>query len=430
MSRRFFRDTLFMLQSVFKSRRDRTAAMPFVMLTVLIDLVSIGLIIPVLPSLVGHFTHSHTEQVFWYGAVICAFAVANFFGSPILGRLSDSYGRRPVLLIGFCGLGLNFFATALAPSLWVLVAVRFIGGMMQANMAVTTAYVADITPPEARARRFGMLGAMFGLGFIIGPVMGGLLGAINLRLPFFAAGSLAMLNLAYGILVLPESLPPASRRPFSWRAANPLSALGVLTEMGEVRPLLLAIACSSLAQFVMFSIWVLYTGLRFDWGPLQNGWSLAASGLVSVLVQGVLLGRLLRRFSPTRLALSGMLSAGLAYLLWGLATQGWMMYAVIGVNLLGPVVSVCIQSIISGQASASDQGSTLGAVNAINSLSAVLGPILATPLLGVVSNLSHQDWRIGLPFFFCALLQAVALLLALTHFRRHRRRSIAPATAP
>src|SRR3954471_8408600 len=179
-------------------RSDRAAAMPFIMLTVLIDMVSIGLIIPVLPALVGSFTGSQADQTFWYGAVTFAFGIANFFASPILGALSDRYGRRPVLLLGFFGFGLNFFATGLATALWVLIAARLVGGAMQANQAVANAYVADITAPEQRAKRFGMLGAMFGLGFILGPVMGGLLGAIDLQLPFFVAGALSIVNLLYG----------------------------------------------------------------------------------------------------------------------------------------------------------------------------------------------------------------------------------------
>src|SRR6266704_4595420 len=168
--------------------------MPFIMLTVLIDMVSIGLIIPVLPALVGSFTGSHADQAFWYGVVLFAFGIANFFGSPILGALSDAYGRRPLLLLGFCGLSLNFIATGLSTALWMLIAVRLVGGAMQANAAVANAYVADITAPEERAKRFGMIGAMFGMGFILGPVIGGLLGSINLRLPFFAAGTLALCN--------------------------------------------------------------------------------------------------------------------------------------------------------------------------------------------------------------------------------------------
>jgi len=197
---------------LFAAYGNRTAAMPFIMLASLIDMISIGIIIPVLPALVGSFTASQPDQAFWYGVVTFAFGFANFFGSPILGTLSDAYGRRPVLLIGFSGLALTFFATGLATSLAMLIIVRLVGGAMQANISVANAYVADITVPAMRAKRFGMLGAMFGVGFILGPVMGGLLGAINLHLPFYVAGSLAVLNLLYGWFVLPESLPPESRR--------------------------------------------------------------------------------------------------------------------------------------------------------------------------------------------------------------------------
>src|SRR2546421_7353689 len=196
---------------------ERTAAMRFIMITVLIDMVSIGLIIPVLPALIGSFTGSQADQAFWYGAVTFAFGIANFFGSPILGALSDRFGRRPVLLLGFCGLALYFFATGLSTALWMLIAVRLVGGGMQSTAAVAHAYVADITPPEDRACRFGLLGAMFGVGFILGPVLGRLLGHLHLQLPFFFAGGLAMLNLLYGYFVLPESLPRERRRPFDWK---------------------------------------------------------------------------------------------------------------------------------------------------------------------------------------------------------------------
>jgi len=199
----------------------RQAAMGFIMVTVLIDMVSIGLIIPVLPALVGTFTGSAADQAFWYGAVTLSFAVATFFSSPVLGGLSDRYGRRPVLLLGFCGLALNFFVTAMASALWMLLVARLLGGAMQANAAVAQAYVADVTPPAERARRFGLLGAMFGIGYTLGPVLGGVLGDIDLRLPFFVAGSLAVLNTLYGTFVLPESLPREKRQPFQWRRANP-----------------------------------------------------------------------------------------------------------------------------------------------------------------------------------------------------------------
>jgi DHA1 family tetracycline resistance protein-like MFS transporter len=402
-------------------RNARAAAMPFIMATTLIDMMSIGLIIPVLPALVGSFTGSQADQAYWYGVVTFTFGLANFVASPVLGALSDGHGRRPVLLLGFFGLAVSFFATALAPALWILIAVRLVSGAMQANMSVGSAYVADITPPEERARRFGLLGAMMGVGFILGPVTGGLLGAIDLRLPFFAAGSLALLNLAYGWFVLPESLPAERRRPFSWKAANPVASLRGLAALKGVAPLVAVIACSGLAQFVLYTTWVLYTTFKFGWGPLENGWSLAAVGVVSVIVQGLLLGRLLRWFSPRRLAIFALLSSTLAYFAWGAATQGWMMFAVIFANLLGATGAAAIQSIISGAADAKGQGQALGAVGGLNSLTAVIAPALGAPLLALVSHLPAGDWRIGAPFFFCAALQATALVLAAIHFRRERR---------
>jgi DHA1 family tetracycline resistance protein-like MFS transporter len=407
-------------------RKDRAAAMPFIMLATLIDMMSIGLIIPVLPALVGDFTGSQADQAFWYGVVTFAFGLANFFASPILGALSDAHGRRPVMLLGFCGMAVSFLATAVATALWVLVAVRVVSGAMQANMAVGNAYVADITPPEERAKRFGMLGAMFGLGFILGPVVGGLLGAVDLRLPFFAAGCLAMLNLLYGYFVLPESLPAERRRAFDWRAANPVSSLRGLAQLKGAGPLVAVVACTGLAQFVLYTCWVLYTTFKFGWGPLENGWSLAAVGVVSAIVQGLLLGRLLRRFSPRRLAVLGLVSSTLAFVLWGAASQGWMMFAVIFANLLGATVAAAIQSIISGAADARSQGQALGAVGGLNSLMAVVAPAIGAPLLALVSHLPQGDWRIGAPFYFCAALQAAALVLAVTHFRRERPAILQP----
>ena len=409
----------------------RQAAMPFIMITVLIDMMSIGLIVPVLPALVGTFTSSQSEQAWWYGAVTFAFSLANFFASPLLGALSDRYGRRPVLLLGFCGLAISFFGTALATAIWMLIVVRVLSGAMQATALVANAYVADITPPEDRARRFGLLGAMFGLGFILGPVVGGLLGAIDLRLPFFAAGSLALVNLLYGWFVLPESLSAASRRSFDWRAAfNPITALTELGRLGGVGRLVAVIACTALSQFMLYTTWVLYATFKFGWGPRENGWSLFAVGVMSALVQGVLLGRLLKRFSPQRLAIAGLVSSTLAYVGWGAASEGWMMFVVIICNVLGFTVAASMQSIVSSAADATIQGRTMGAVSGLQSLMAVVAPLIGAPLLGVVSHLPRGDWRIGAPFYFCALVQLAALVLAWLHFSAARRGRAAAATTP
>lgn len=404
--------------------------MPFILITVLIDMVSIGLIIPVLPPLVGTFTGSQADQAFWFGAVAFAFGIANFFGSPILGALSDHYGRRPVLLIGFCGLALSFFVTGLATALWMLIAVRLVSGAMQANAAVANAYVADITPPEQRAKRFGMLGAMFGMGFILGPVMGGLLGSINLHLPFFVAGSLALLNWLYGYFVLPESLPVERRRAVDWRRANPVASLKALSQLKGVGLLVVVIGLSGLAQFTLHTTWVLYTQFKFGWGPSENGWSLFAVGVMSALVQGLLMGRLLKHFSAQRLAVMGLVSSTLCFALWGAATEGWMMYAVIFCNVLGFAAQSSIQSIVSNAADHKTQGQTMGAIASLNSLMAVVAPVIGAPLLAAVSHLPKGDWRIGAPYYFCAALQLASTWLALRHFRTQRELRLRAATTP
>jgi DHA1 family tetracycline resistance protein-like MFS transporter len=406
---------------MFKTLRSGKAAMPFIMLTVLIDMVAIGLIIPVLPALVGSFAGSQADQAYWYGVVAFSFGLSNFLASPLLGALSDHFGRRPMLLLGFLGLGLSFFVTAMSTTIWGLIAVRIVSGAMQANAAIANAYVADITPPEQRAKRFGLIGAMMGVGFIIGPVMGGLLGAIKLQLPFLVAGGLAIVNLLYGYFVLPESLSIEQRKPFRWRAANPANSLRALVQLKDIGSLVGVVGFSTLAQFILYTTWVLYTTFKFGWGPQENGWSLAIVGIVSVVSQAFLLGRLLKRYTPQTLTIIGLLSSVIANILWGAATAGWMMFAVIVANILSNTVSASVQSLISSAADSRSQGQTLGAVSSLSSLMAVIAPILGAPLLVMVSHLPRGDWRIGAPFYFCAALQAASLYMAVRHFRHHRK---------
>jgi MFS transporter, DHA1 family, tetracycline resistance protein len=284
--------------------------------------------------------------------------------------------------------------------------------------------VADISTPEERAKRFGLLGAMFGMGFILGPVMGGILGDIDLHLPFFVAGGMAVLNAIYGVFVLPESLPPERRTPVDWRKANPVSALTELGQLKGVGSLVAVVGLSSLAQFILHTSWVLYTSFKFGWGPKENGWSLFAVGVMSVLVQGGLIRVALRVASPHRIAIVGLVSSSICFALWGAATEGWMMYAVIGLNLFGFMATTAVQTLVSNSADEHSQGRTMGAVASLNSLAAVFAPVLGAALLGVVSHLPRGDWRIGAPFFVCALLQVASTIMAILHFRRHR-----PATA-
>jgi DHA1 family tetracycline resistance protein-like MFS transporter len=261
--------------------------------------------------------------------------------------------------------------------------------------------------------------------------MGGLLGGIDLHLPFFMAGSLALLNLLYGYFVLPESLPVDKRRAVTWSSANPIASLKKLGRLDGVGSLVVVIALSNLAQFVMYTVWVLYTTFKFGWGPTENGWSMFAVGLAAALVQGVLLGRLLKRFEAKKLAIIGLVSSTLGYLAWGLAPAGWVMYLIIALNLLGFTVTAAMQSIVSNAADASSQGQTMGSVASLTSLMAVVGPVLGAPLMGAVSHFQPGDWRIGAPFYFCAAVQLLSMLVATRHFRRERRlASLSAAQSP
>jgi DHA1 family tetracycline resistance protein-like MFS transporter len=399
----------------------RRPAVVFIMVTSLLDVIGIGLIIPIMPILVGEFTSSRDAQAYWYGAVAVTFGAFQFLCAPLLGALSDRFGRRPLLLLGIAGLGATFLLTALARSLWVIVAARVLGGGLSANFAVGQAYVADITPLEQRTQALGKLGAMFGIGFVLGPVLGGLLGGIDLRLPLFAAAGLCAVNWLYGLLVLPESLPAQQRRPLAQARLNPLRALAGVSRLHGVGALVTAFAVTGLAQWMLQMTWVLYTNFKFGWGPRESGFSLFVVGLVAVIVQGGLLGRLIRAFGERRLILAGMLSGALAYAGYGLATHGWMLYVIIACNFLAMGTVVTIQGIVSKAAAPEEQGRVMGTLSSLQSLMGVIAPIVGNSVLAQVTFLPTSDWRVGAPFFLASSLQALALLIAWRHFAAHRK---------
>ena len=396
------------------------AGLPFILVTVFLDMLGIGIVIPVLPALVASMTPDKPSQAYWYGALLASYGLAQFFCATLLGAVSDRFGRRSVLLISIFGLGLNFFITALSPWLWLLLVSRLIGGAFGASYTVAGAYIADVTTPENRSRSFGLLGAVFGLGFICGPMIGGLLAAQGLRLPYFAAAGLALLNWLYGYFVLPESLPADRRTVIDFKKANPFSAILALSQVRGIGSLVLVYTFTVFAQCILQTTWVLYTSFRFNWGPQENGISLFVVGVVGAVAQAGLLGILLKKLGDTRTASLGLTSSFLAYILYGLAFQGWMMYAIILANILGFVINPALQGIVSKAVDPRHQGITLGSLNSINSIMGVIAPLVGTPLLAQVSGLAATDWRVGVTFFVAAIAQGIALVQAYFHFRKTR----------
>jgi DHA1 family tetracycline resistance protein-like MFS transporter len=396
----------------------RQPGIAFILVTVFLDTLAFGFVIPILPALVATMTPDKQSQAYWYGLLLGSFGFAQFFSAPLLGALSDRWGRRPVLLVSIFGVGLNFFITAISPWLWLLLISRLIGGASGASFTVAGSYVADVTSPEERSRSFGLLGAMFGLGFICGPVLGGLLSPYGLRLPYFAATGLCLLNWLYGFFVLPESLPVNRRSEIDFAKANPFAALIGLTKIRGIGNLVWVVVLTAFPQFLLQSTWVLYTTFRFGWGPRENGFSLFIVGIAAAVGQTVLLGLLLRRLGDVRTALTGLASSTIAYVLYGLATQGWMLYAVILANLCGFAAGPALQGIVSKAVDPHHQGITLGSLNSISSIMSVVAPLVGAPILAAVSGLRPTDWRVGATFFVAAIAQVLALLQAITHFRR------------
>ena len=398
----------------------------FVLICVFVDMLGVGLIVPVLPSLVGEFVANREQQALWYGVLGATFGLMQFLFMPMVGALSDRIGRRPVLLYSMGGMCINFLATAWAPNLACLFIGRVIGGASSASMSVASAYASDVSTPENRAKSFGKIGAAFGFGFICGPILGGMLGNVGLHLPFYVAAALSAVNFVYGFVAVPESLPRERRAPFQWARINPFGALLRLVRRTDIRGLIIVYTLVQFAQMMLQATWVLFTTFRFGWTPRDNGIALFCVGLCSIVMQAGLLAPLIRRFGEVRLSLIGLTSGAIAFLLYGLATQGWMMYMIILCNLLSFAAGPALQGILSKSSSSREQGELMGSLQSISSAGLVIMPIVGTVLLGAASHLPPQDWRVGGPFFVCAAMQAAALLVARHYFRR---RGLAATTA-
>jgi DHA1 family tetracycline resistance protein-like MFS transporter len=348
-----------------------------------------------------------------------------FLCAPALGALSDRFGRRPVLIAAIVGLGIHYFLIAIAPSLFFMLIARLLGGITGASFSVANAYLADITPPEQRAKNFGLVGAAFGLGFICGPMLGGILGGIDLHLPFYVAAGTSLLNAIYGYLIVPESLPPERRNPFSLAKANPFRALIALIRHHAVGSIVLVYAFYFIAHMTMVQSFVLATHFRFGWGTFENGLLLFCVGLLSTIVQGGLLGRLVKRFGEERLVLMAVGSNVIIQILYGIAPAGWMLFPILFAGFLIFTAGPSIQAVVSKSAEPGTQGVTLGALQSISSLAAVLGPLLGNAILAQVADLPPGDIRMGANFFVCALLNLLAFVLA---WRRLSRPAVPAAS--
>ncbi|MBS0365467.1 MAG: TCR/Tet family MFS transporter [Proteobacteria bacterium] len=411
-------------------RTPGRSAFVFIFIAVLVDSVGFGIILPVLPGLVMQLTGVSVDHAAVYGGWLSfAYALTQFFCAPVLGNLSDRFGRRPVLLFALFALGCDYFIMGLAPAIGWLFAGRIIAGMAGASFTPAYAYVADITPPEKRAQNFGIMGAAFGIGFIVGPAIGGLLGGLGPRAPFFVAGSIALANTLLGWFALPESLPRESRRPFHWARANPLGTLAQMRRYPLVFGLLGALFLWQLGHQVLPSIWAFYTIERYHWSTQQVGYSLAFVGVLMAVAQG-----LLSRFmigwlgGERRAAFAGMVAGLLTYLGYALASEGWMIYVVSLGTLLFAFTYPSVNALASQQIPADAQGELQGAVACLYSLSAILGPPLMTQVFGSFAAPAARWYFPGAPFVTAALLTLACMLLFAHALRRAPRTAVAAIT--
>lgn len=394
-------------------------AIIFIFITLFLDIFGIGVIVPVLPRLVvelqGGDVAAAAHSVGWLGAL---YALMQFVFSPVLGSLSDRFGRRPVILASLFGSGVDYLLLAWAPTIGWLYLARIVSGITAANFTAASAYIADVTPPEKRAAGFGMIGAAFGLGFIAGPALGGLLGQYGLRVPFLVAAGITLLNWLYGAFVLPESLASENRRPFHWKSAHPVKALMALSRW----PLVLGLAgthfLSILSGNIYPCLWVLYTGTRYGWNSRQVGLSLALVGVMTAIVQAGLAGRIIAVIGDRKGVYLGLLAMSAAMFCYGSATDGWMIYCIILLGSLGGIGSPATQSMISQSVPPDEQGAVQGALNSISSIASIIAPLLWTFLFSYAIAPERTVHLPGLPFFGACVVSLLAAGMAWRAFRR------------
>lgn len=399
---------------------DSKKAMIFIFITLLIDCTGIGIIIPVVPSLIQELTGASVSGAATYGGWLTfAYASMQFLFSPVLGNLSDRYGRRPIILISLVGLGIDYVFLFLAPDLFWLFIGRFISGICGASFTTASAYIADISTGDTRARNFGMIGAAFGLGFILGPLLGSLFSQLGVRVPFLVAAVLSLANAAYGYFALPESLPEQNRRRFEWKRANPLGSLLQLKKYPATMGLISATVLVYIAGHAAQSTWTYFTMERFHWNEQWVGYSIAFVGVSIAVVQGGLIMPAMKLLGQNKSVYVGFGFTILGLLLFAFATQGWMMFAFMIPYALGGISGPAIQGILSGKVPSNEQGELQGALTSLMSITSIIGPLLMTSLFAWFTSRSAPVYFPGAPFMMAAILTAVSFLIAYAALKKH-----------
>ncbi len=390
----------------------RSPALIFIFITLLIDVTGLGIIIPVFPKLIEQLIHGNlSDAARWGGLLTFSYAVMQFLFSPVMGGLSDQFGRRAVLLFSLFGFGIDYLLQGFAPTIGWLFVGRIVAGITGASFTTATAYIADISTPENRAQNFGLVGAAFGVGFIIGPAIGGQLAQFGPRTPFFVAAGLALLNWLYGFFVLPESLAPENRRPFDWRRANPIGSLRHLARYPVILGLVGSLILIYLAQFAIQGTWTFYTMEKFKWDEKTVGWSLGALGLSVAIVQGGLSRLILPKLGPRRSLLLGLAFYAVGLMAIGLATQSWMLFAFMMLYALGGLAGPSLQSIITGQVPANEQGELQGGLTSLVSVTAFIGPLIMSGLFSYFTSPAAPIYLPGAPYFMGAVFIIISGIL-------------------
>ena len=398
----------------------RQAALGFIFVTMLIDVTGIGIIIPVVPKLITELIHGSMSDASRYGGwLMFTYSVMQFICSPVMGNLSDHYGRRPVLLASLFGLGIDYIFLAFSPTIGWLFVGRLLAGIFGASFTTAGAYIADVSPPEKRAQNFGLIGVAFGLGFIIGPLVGGVLGQYGSRVPFYAAAGLSLLNWVYGFFVVPESLKKENRRAFKWKRANPAGSLKQLKKYPLVAGLLESLILIYIAGYAVQSTWTYFTMERFNWDSAMVGYSFAVVGFLVAVVQGGLIRVIIPKLGQKRSVYVGLSMFGIGFLLFAFATKSWMMFAFLVPYSLGGIAGPALQGIISSQVPANEQGELQGALTSLMSMTAIIGPPAMTNLFAYFTGSNAPIYFPGVPFLAGAVLTIFSLMFAARALRSY-----------